>query len=183
MVIRDIDAVLGEALAQSLVEVIARIPVIGDGCPAADSVFNGVVTVGGEENIGRRLVQYANGGGHSIQTRIFYGLGGGIIRCADSQDDTAAAKRGIIDDLGAGEAAVRQEDDLPVGGLDARMVEGDVPDGADSAVRLDNIADGKGMSRENDEPAGDIAHYILRGEGQTQGEHRGDGRDGRGVQP
>ena len=120
MVIRDIDAVLGEALAQSLVEVIARIPVIGDGCPAADSVFNGAVTVGGEENIGRRLVQYANGGGHSIQTRIFYGLGGGIIRCADSQDDTAAAKRGIIDDLGAGEAAVRQEDDLPVGGLDAR---------------------------------------------------------------
>ena len=61
MVIWDIDAVLGEALAQSLVEVIARIPVIGDGCPAADSVFNGAVTVGGEENIGRDGLKMKHG--------------------------------------------------------------------------------------------------------------------------
>ena len=145
MVIRDIDAVLGEALAQSLVEVIARIPVIGDGRPAADGVFDGAVTVGGEENIGRRLVQYADGGGYGIQTRIFYGLGGGIIRCADSQDDTAAAKRGIIDDLGAREAAVRQEDDLPVGGLKLGMVERNLAHCADRAACFDRIADAERM--------------------------------------
>ena len=66
MVIRYLDTVLGKALAQGFIEVIACIPVIGAGCPAADGVFDGAVTIGGEENIGRGLVQYATGGGYGV---------------------------------------------------------------------------------------------------------------------
>ena len=66
VIIRDIDAVLCEALAQGFIEAAERVPVIGAGCPAADGVFDGAVAVGAEENIGRGLIQYAGGGGHGI---------------------------------------------------------------------------------------------------------------------
>ena len=118
MVVGHLHVMLFKCIAEVFSQAEEYAEIIGCFCPAENTVLDGAFAVVGQIHGGLQIVLIPDdeiGGSESIIAGSLHGFGGGIVGSGDLLRDTAAAQSGVVDDLGAGQFLIGQQNCQTVG--------------------------------------------------------------------
>ena len=181
MLVAELDALGGKALADVLVEVEVHIPVIRALAPDAHHVLHGAALVVNEADEGGGIGQDPLVLGDGVGDGGLHVVGGALIGGGEGAVHAAQLLAAVVVDGGGGHIAVGDGDGHVVQGVQLGVEQADGLDKAGLAAHFHEVAGSEGLGDKQGQAGEQVGEDVLHGEGQCQADDADQGHQRAGV--